>query len=355
MGRSWTLQEGVLSRGLVFSLKGSFAFLLMLTPTAHDQLFSLPIDNWERKGKKLMWNRVNNDMLSLTKASLNVNEYTIYARSSGDRSARFINAHCRLQSRTTTMTEDLPLILMNMSGMNGNVIAQAKGVDQKMELLVYSLGTVPIEMLFSDCKRLGSGGPDSWIPVEVVAETFLEYHFLRLDAEGFGFHSKDNNVPLKFYFISRTAVWRARREAILTVFDGPDDEERRFVAKSISTSSWQPATSANNDWCILIEHDSTNPRAARFKIIRMTENKVFLEFDCTMRLSLIANDTDASKPGNRNKKPKNMPSYIARPADSSHKFIIPRSQDDIKSLSMARPQNPTQYFDRVFSIHGHLY
>ena len=356
MGRSWTLQEGVLSWGLVFSLKGSFAFLRMLTPTAHDQLLFLPIDHWERKGKELMWIRVNDEMLSFTKASLNVDEHSIYARGSGDRSARFINAHCRLQSRTTTMTEDLPLILMNMSGMNGNLIAQAKGVEQKMKLLVYSLGTVPAEMLFSDCKRLGSGGPDSWIPVEVVAETFFEDHFLRLDAEGFGFHSKDSNMPLKFYFVSRAAVWRAKREAILTVFDGPEDEERRFAAKAISASSGpQPTTSASNDWCILIEHDSTNPRAARFKIVRRTGNNVFLQFDCTMRLSLIANDTDTSKPGKRKKKQKNMPSYIARPADSSHKFIIPRSQDAIKSLSMARPQNPTQYSDRLLFIHGHLY
>src|SRR4051812_46746294 len=103
--------------------------------------------------------------------------------SQADRAARFVNAHIRLQSRTTTMTQDLPLILMNMSGMNGNVISQFADSDQKMKLLVYSLGTLPIELLFSECPRMGCRQTDSWIPLEVVPENFSEDHVLKLSKD----------------------------------------------------------------------------------------------------------------------------------------------------------------------------
>lgn len=90
-----------------------------------------------------------------------------------DRAARFVNSHSLLQSRSTTQPEDLPLILMNMSGMNGNSVSQSKGTDERMKLLFYGLGTLPVELLFSECARIGCCTVDSWIPREIVPERFF--------------------------------------------------------------------------------------------------------------------------------------------------------------------------------------
>jgi hypothetical protein len=104
-----------------------------------------------------------------------------------DRAARFVNVHSLLQSRTTTIAQNLPLILMNMSGMNGNFASQSDSSDQKMKLLFYGLGPLPVELLFSECARLGCCEMDSWIPREIIPETISGERVLRLVSEGFIF------------------------------------------------------------------------------------------------------------------------------------------------------------------------
>ena len=90
-----------------------------------------------------------------------------------DRAARFVKAHSLLQSRTTTQAEDIPLILMNMSCMNANAISQSKTIDARMKQLFYGLESLPTELLFSDCTRLGLCTVDAWIPREIVPESLM--------------------------------------------------------------------------------------------------------------------------------------------------------------------------------------
>jgi len=98
------------------------------------------------------------------------------------------------------MAQDLPLILMNMSGMNGNLASQSDSSDQKMKLLFYGLGTLPVELLFSGCARLGCCEMDSWIPREIVPETFSGKHAYDL-------------VRKDSHFINRKAInpWSSSR------------------------------------------------------------------------------------------------------------------------------------------------
>jgi hypothetical protein len=83
-------------------------------------------------------------------------------------------------------------------------------------------------------------------------------------------------------------------------------------------------------------------------ISRRNGNKVFLHFDCPLRLSGRDDDTPETA--------EQLPSYtcIARAADSQEEFIIEKSSTP-QSLSMSRPQNPEQYSDRLFVISGALY
>ncbi|KAK4222699.1 hypothetical protein QBC38DRAFT_503780 [Podospora fimiseda] len=146
IGRAWTLQEGVLSGFLVFPLKGSLAFLRLLTPN-FDKLFNNNPSPLRPQGP--LSEDVRHCLLEILNKALNTEEHRNYARGTTDRATRFINAHSRLQSRTTTMTQDLPLILFNMSGLNGNVMSQFADAERKMKILIYSVGKLPIELLFS--------------------------------------------------------------------------------------------------------------------------------------------------------------------------------------------------------------
>lgn len=243
------------------------------------------------------------------------------------------------------MTQDLPLILMNMSGMNGNVISQFADSDQKMKLLVYSLGELPIELLFSECPRMGCRQTDSWIPLEVVPESFLGEYVLKLSRDGFSFHRKKaSQAPLQLYNVSRSVVWHRVGQTVLTVSDRPGDEERRYLVKAVpNTTESQQTLISQKGWLILFEEHSIDPRAARFIISRIIGNKVFLHFDSPMQLVRIYDDSPESKTIDQ----ASSHNCIARRADSAEEFIIERSPPTPESLSLARPQNPAQYSDRI--------
>ena len=119
-----------------------------------------------------------------------------------DRAARFVKAHTLLRSGTTTQAEDSPLVLMNMSGMNANAISQSKTVDARMKQPFYGLDSLPTELLFSNCARLGSCTVNAWIPREIAPESFEGKHTLKLGSAGFTFETRTGAQALKFYLPS---------------------------------------------------------------------------------------------------------------------------------------------------------
>ncbi|KAL7770041.1 hypothetical protein ACKLNR_001425 [Fusarium oxysporum f. sp. zingiberi] len=230
MGRAWTLQEGILSGRIVFPLHGSLAYLKLLRPHYDDGsgdfweylMTRIPKD-FRRSARELLPRRskpktsvgkrlqdesepfcepVRHQLLTHLKNSLHVEECKDYARTPADRAARFVKAHSLLQSRTTTQAEDIPLILMNMSCMNANAISQSKPIDGRMKQLFYGHESLPTELLFSDCARLGSCTVDAWIPREIAPESFKGKHTLKLRSAGFTFETRNGAQALKFYLLS---------------------------------------------------------------------------------------------------------------------------------------------------------
>jgi len=252
-----------------------------------------------------------------------------------DQAARFINSHSLLQSRSTTQPDDLPLILVNMSGMNGNTVARAKGTENKMKLLFYGLGILPVELLFSECARIGCREVDSWIPKEVVLEMFSGEHSLRLGSDGFSFHHRDGRHRLKFYMLSSDTVWKEQVQ--LSVCD-----DEGLVVEVLEPSSEQLLVTSQNGWCILLEDNATcnPPRGARFVVSRLQENKVFLHFDRSIRLSKAEFDNQRIKG--------QLPSNAYRPANADQEFIIEKSTTP-QDLRMPRPQTRKQYSDRLIA------
>lgn len=135
---------------------------------------------------------------------------------------------------------------------------------------------------------------------------------------------------------------------LLSLSGERDNTKTKYLAKSPTSSTKQSLATSKNGWCVLVEDKIPDPRGARFVISRINGNKVFLHFDCPLRLS--SSDTD--NPGITEQ----LLSYVcvAQPADSQREFIIETSSTP-QSLGMSRPQNPEQYSDRLIVISDALW
>jgi hypothetical protein len=119
--------------------------------------------------------------------------------------------------------------------LSGYFVSHFDGSNEKMKLLFYGLGTIPVELLLSECARLGRCDVDSWIPREIVPESFSGEHVLRLGLEGFTFHQQKANRPLKFFLLSRSVIWQD--QMLLFLCDRPDDTENKWLVKAAMSSN----------------------------------------------------------------------------------------------------------------------
>ncbi|KAI9711043.1 MAG: hypothetical protein M1820_002481 [Bogoriella megaspora] len=370
MGRAWTLQEGILSKNIVFPLKGSLAYLRLLWPHYDDglggfmeYLMTLIPKDFRRSARDLLPRKsrpkpdvskllqdnsepfresVRHQVFTHMKKSLHVEEYKDYARTPADRAARFVLAHTLLQSRTTTQAEDVPLILMNMSSVNANAISQNKTTDARMKQLFYGLESLPTELLFSDCARLGSCTVDAWIPREIVPESFGGKHTLKLGPAGFNFDTRKGAQALKFYLLS--SAHRLDRLRLLL----PDQKDGKMLKCDVEAlerrKTGQP-TAPTNVWCVVVD-EQLPKQGARFVVNRVVGNKYFLLFDCPLRLTEVddSKSPDDDQPD---------PNYECGAVGLNGDFIIERSYEP-QDLSMSRPQNPEQNSDRLIVVGYHV-
>ncbi|KAF5696962.1 het domain-containing protein [Fusarium mundagurra] len=331
MGRAWTLQEGILSGRIVFPLHGSLAYLKMLSSSYDDGRGDL----WESEPFR---EPVRHQLLTHLQNSLNVKEYQNYARTPADRAARFVKAHSLLQSRTTTQPEDIPLILMNMSCMNANAISQSKTTDVRMKQLFYGLESLPTELLFSDCARLGACTVDAWIPREIAPESFQGKHSLQLGSAGFTFKTRKGTQALKFYL--RSSAHRSDRFRLLLP-NQKDVKSLKYDVEALQRSNAKHPAAPTSVLCIVVDNEPPE-RGARFIVNRVVGNKYFLHFDCPLRLTEI---DDSKSHSNAQQDPKHESGAVSLNGD----FIIERSYEP-QDLSISRPQNPQQYSDRLIVI-----
>ncbi|KAM3072515.1 hypothetical protein ACMFMG_009313 [Clarireedia jacksonii] len=366
MGRAWTLQEGILSGHIVVPLHGSLAYLKLLRPHHDDDtsgfleylVTRIPEDfrrsvrdflPRRRKSKTKVINHVRDKSEPfresvrrqifghMTKA-LHVEEYRNYARTAADRAARFVKAHSLLQSRTTTQVDDIPLILMNMSCMNGNFISKSKTIDARMKQLFYGLESLPTELLFSDCARLGRCTVDAWIPREIAPETFKGEHTLKLGSTGFTFTTKKGCQALKLYLLSSAP--RSNRFRLLLPND-KDAKDKMYNVEALQRSGEYRPTSSASLWCVVINGE-TLTRGARLLINRVVGDKYFLHFDCPLRLTEV-DDSESSSDA------RNNPQHECGAVRMYGDFIIERNYEP-QGPNISRPQNPEQYSDRLIVI-----
>ncbi|KAH7311345.1 hypothetical protein B0I35DRAFT_395990 [Stachybotrys elegans] len=374
MGRAWTLQEGILSGCIVFPLHGSLAYLNNLWPHHDDglggfekfweYLMNRIPENFRRSARKLLphgskpknevskrrqdesepfRDLVRHQLFTRLKNSLHVKEYRDYARTPADRAARFVKAHSLLQCRTTTQVEDIPLILMNMSCMNANAISQSKTVGVRMKQLFYGLESLPTELLFSDCARLGACTVDAWIPLEIAPESFRGSHILKLGSAGFTFETRDGAQAPKFYLLS--SAHRSDRFRVLLP-DQKDGKSTKYNVEALQRSNGEQPAAPTGVFCIVLGDGSTE-RGARFIVNRVVGNKYFLHFDCPLRLTEIDDSTSPSDAQQASE-------HECGAVSLNGNFIIERNSEP-QDLSISRPQNPEQYSDRLLVIGQAIY
>ena len=186
-----------------------------------------------------------------------------------DRAARFVKAHSLLQSRSTTQTEDIPLILMTMSCMNANAISQNKTIDARVKQLFYGLGSIPVELLFSDCARLSSCTVDAWMPREIAPQKFEGNHTLKLGSAGFTFETRKEAQALKFYLLS--SAHRSNCFQLLLP-DQNNAKGLKYNVDALQRLNDKQTAAHTNVWCIVVDMNLPE-HGARFAVNRVVGNK----------------------------------------------------------------------------------
>ena len=207
-----------------------------------------------------------------------------------------------------------------------------------MKQLFYGLESLPAELIFSDCARLGSCTVDAWIPREIATEAFGGEHTLKLGSSGFTFETSKGAQALKFYLLS--TAHRSDRFRLLL----PDEEDAKslwYNVEALQRSTDEKSATPTSLRCI-VTNKETPERGARFVVNRVMGSKFFLNFDCPLRLTKIDDSegpTDAKQDSVHECGAVNM----------NGEFIIERSYEP-QALSISRPQNPEQYSDRLIVI-----
>jgi hypothetical protein len=237
---------------------------------------------------------------------------------------------------------------MNMSCLNANAISQKKTADARMKQLFYSLESLPAELLFSNCTRLGSCTVDAWIPREIAKAKFEGDHTLKLGPLGFTFETKKGCQPLPFYLLSSTSRAQSSRLAL----PGQKDDKpcvKHYDVRALQTLGADKINASTSMWCVVVDR-SLQERGARFIIERVFGDKYFLYFDCALTLTEINTEDDRS---DEIQEPETSPSQTSKDQIGAvlltGEFILHRSHDP-QDLSISRPQNPEQYSDRLIVI-----
>ena len=224
---------------------------------------------------------------------------------------------------------------MNMSCLNANAMAQHRTVDARMKQLFYSLESLPTELIFSDCARLGSCTVDAWIPCEVVPESFGGKHTLKLGPAGFSFETRKGAQALKFFLLS-SAHRLNRFRLSLPAHKGA--ESLTYNVEALCRTYGKQTAVPTDHLCIVVNNGPPK-QGARFIIHRVVGRKYFLHFDCPIRLTEI---NDSRTADNARWDPHGV---VGLDGD----FIIERNHEP-QNLSMSRPQNLEQHNARAILI-----
>ncbi|PQE07484.1 Heterokaryon incompatibility protein [Rutstroemia sp. NJR-2017a BBW] len=312
MGRAWTLQEGILSGNIVFPLHGSLAYTKLLRPD-HDSSDDGFGGLWE-----LTVNSIPKDFRESIRDSLPRKIKTK------------IKVNMRLEDESTEPFREV---------VQRQLFEHMKNALNVEEYRNYArTPSLPAELLFSECARLGTCAVDSWIPREIVHEIFEGTHTLKLDPAGFTFETKRGSQALKFYLLS--SAQRSDRFQILLP-NLKDAKGPKYNVEALQKSNDEQHAAPTSVWCIVVDTEPAG-RGARFVVNRVVGSKYFLHFDCPLRLTKI---DDSKSPSDSEQEPKHEIGAVRLTGN----FILERSHDP-QDLSISRPQNPEQYSDRLMVI-----
>ena len=211
-----------------------------------------------------------------------------------------------------------------------------------MRLLIYALGSVPVELLYSDCNRIGARivKVDGWIPREVVTERFSGEHLLHLGPAGFTFQRRQESTPYEFIFLAPSCPRTGRYS--LFHWDEDARECTHHRVEVLSKTQDRSTFRSNTRMCILIDRSlgEDRLRGAQFVLTRIDHEKVFIHYVHSIKLSRTDEKYSSSA---RQANPRDT--FFGKSAGPQLEFILERSFPQM--VDLPRPQNPEQYTARL--------
>lgn len=222
MQRSWTLQEGVLAERCVFQFANK-AMILSRRIARRGREYSLTWTNELEKGPG-DWNsatRVKVPRLNAcsTQGTATTDTGQVFLDSLIQKiicfhpktepgmhkeitldAARFASVWNALAGRSTTMIEDLYLIVANVLNIQTEPLGKLSTAEEKLQHIIFSFPTLPVSLLFNSGKKRVDGGNrlNGWLPAELSRDILnlqptMSFHknhnVLELGPLGSGFHT----------------------------------------------------------------------------------------------------------------------------------------------------------------------
>lgn len=211
-----------------------------------------------------------------------------------------------------------------------------------MRVLIYALGCVPVELLYSDCHRIGDDTVkvDGWIPCEVVTETFSGEHLLNLGPAGFTFQRTQESTPYEFILLAPSCPRTGRYSFFHR--NKQDHHWTHFRVEVLSKTLNTSMFSSKTRMCILIDRSlgEDRLRGAQFVLTRVDHKKVFIHYVYSIKLSKTHEQYSSSA---RQAHPRDK--FFGKSAGPQLEFILERSFPQM--VDLPRPQNPEQYTARL--------
>lgn len=315
--RCWTLQEGALGNSLIYQFRNTALSTITLSSSRDregfsDSIHSPSIVSGLFRGCKIdslisYFKRSNRSALSRPRAfdkaylrslfwnAAKKNCDVRYTKSDylSSHDKVFIDTWNNLGQRSTSMAEDIHVILANLADFSAAQIMSFPSAVERTKIMLYCIESFPLDLLFVGCSRPGANGnhADRWIPAAPGPSPVRSKALLQYTRQGLEFHAKtqcnrdlrifiadEGSYLQRFHFSFSYAsfdIW-----ALIDCVCVDDDQLPRDQLQSI---------------CLLLDFSyvknplaANNLRGARFYVRKETRDpwNLRVRYDCPFKIRL---------------------------------------------------------------------
>ena len=286
MSRSWTFQEGQLPPTIAVQFLDNvvaFGRLSEYDRTYREEIMVkeafLPNDTAAPCEASVLAERPAGDIMPDSQPSFRLssqNEYTppsncdcadidlegTFCSTFFDETTDFVTVWNELAGRSTTMPNDVPLIITNILDFDNRQLLKHMDVAEMFQIIILSLGLVPFSVFFYNGPRhvMDSSHHNRWVPVGIGKDTltptdpmtvcsshFLYEHGTEADSGRISVYMIDTILPLKLQVCLR-----------------PENEDFHYLVEPLDSNVDQFDTNGYTSTCLILEN-KTSPEWSSVK------------------------------------------------------------------------------------------